>query len=580
MNVFLLKIILPALFVFASSESFAQCPGSPPTGIDCVASGANKDITGSSCAKITNSHASGKALMVPTGATEWAAFLAHLPSGVTSGACSGGATQSWIKTLGGGLTDKVNSVAVDSSGNVYVTGQYTNTSANASAVTDFAGANLNGKTATSSLDVFVAKFNSSGAQQWIKTLGGTSTDNGASVAVDSSGNVYVAGNYTNTTTNANSVTDFAGAALNGKTATASTDGFIAKLNSSGTQQWIKTIGGTGSDGVLGVAVDASLNVYVNGAYVNTSANASSVKDFSAANLNGLTTTSSADAFVAKLDSSGTQQWIKTFGGKGTDNSIGIALDSSANVYVTGNYTAVTGASYAVVDFSGASVLGYAMIASNDIYVAKLNTSGTQQWIKTMGGADSDVTAAIAVDSSSNVYVSGSADNSTGAVTDFSGSSGPTGFASADVFVAKLNSSGTQQWIKEMGGSSSDSAKGVSVDSSGNVFVAGYYSNDSSNSDAAVDFAGAALAGRSGLSSSLAFVAKLNSSGTQQWVSILGGTFGDQANSVAADSSGGIISAGNYANTTTNGNSDSDFANATLNGKSATTSTDAFVAKLQ
>jgi hypothetical protein len=76
------------IFLLALS-AFAQCPGSPPSGIECVASGANKSITAfSTCAQVTNSHASGKAIMIPVGSsTEWSTFRSNPPAGVTIGGC-------------------------------------------------------------------------------------------------------------------------------------------------------------------------------------------------------------------------------------------------------------------------------------------------------------------------------------------------------------------------------------------------------------------------------------------------------------------------------------------------------------
>ena len=94
-------ILISALLatLFASAVSFAQCPGSPPAGVDCVASGANKDITAFTvCSKITNSHASGKALFVPVNSSgEWSTFRSNLPSGVTSGACGGAPAPSIVQ---------------------------------------------------------------------------------------------------------------------------------------------------------------------------------------------------------------------------------------------------------------------------------------------------------------------------------------------------------------------------------------------------------------------------------------------------------------------------------------------------
>ena len=232
----------------------------------------------------------------------------------------------WQRTLGGAGTDAGTGIAVDSSGNVYVTG-YT--------VSD------------SSYNVLIAKYNTSGVIQWQRTLGGINNDTGNSIAVDSSGNVYVTG-YT------------------GSQGAGGYDILIAKYNTSGVIQWQRTFGGIDIDVGAGIAVDSSGNVYVTGYTVSAGA---------------------YDILIAKYNTSGVIQWQRTLGGAGTDAGTGIAVDSSGNVYVTG-YTGSQGA------------------GGNDILIAKYNTSGVIQWQRTLGGASSDAGNSIAVDSSGNVYVTG------------------------------------------------------------------------------------------------------------------------------------------------------------------------------
>ncbi len=489
---------------------------------------------------------------------------------------NGTGTQQLVRTLGGTGADVAKAIAVDTGGNFYVAGTYVNTTANASAVTDFSGAALNGKTATSSADVFVAKLNSSGTQQWIKTLGGTGADGLNSVAVDNSGNVYVSGNYFNSSANANSVTDFNGANLNGNTATASNDVFVAKINSSGTQQWIKTLGGTASDISLGIKADHTGNVYVVGSYRNTDVNANAVTDFNGVTLNGKTSASQPDAYVAKLDPTGSQLWIKTIGGLTTDNATAVAIDLSGNVYVTGNYGNSPSNGATVTDFNGATLLGRSSSFLHDVYVAKLNSSGNQQWIKTMGGEDIEIGYGVAADENGNVYVGGYYNNdtsSTNVVNDFSGTAllGKSASLGYDAFIAKLNSSGTQQWIKTMGGGGADRVTGVAVDGVGNVFVSAEFSNSS-----ATDFSGAAFSSGGGLD---AFVAKLDPSGTQKWIKALGGTGADSNAGVAVDNDGFTYVSGHYTNTTANASAVTDFSASALNGKTTTSSTDAWVVKM-
>ena len=179
---------------------------------------------------------------------------------------SSSGTKQWTKQLGSSGLDSANGVAIDSSGNVYVTG------------VTFGGLDWN--TSAGANDLFVVKYNSSGTKEWTEQLGSASSDFANGVATDSSGNVYVAG------------VTYGG--LDGNSNEDNADLFVVKYNSSGTKQWTKQLG-TSSDGfdeARGVATDSSGNVYVTG--------------FTYGGLDG-TNAGSADIFVVKYNSSGTKQ---------------------------------------------------------------------------------------------------------------------------------------------------------------------------------------------------------------------------------------------------------------------------------
>ena len=204
----------------------------------------------------------------------------------TAAATPSGNPPYWIATLGGTGTDIGTGIAVDSSGNVYVTG-YTNSQG--------AGGN----------DVLIAKYNTSGVIQWQRSLGGTGTDQGQGIAVDSSGNVYVTG-YTDSQ-------DAGG-----------DDVLIAKYNTSGVIQWQRTLGVAGSiDQGRGIAVDSSGNVYVTGYTYSQGAGGN-------------------DVLIAKYDNTGALQWQRTLGGTGIDVGTGIVVDSNGDAYAAG-YTNSQGA---------------------------------------------------------------------------------------------------------------------------------------------------------------------------------------------------------------------------------------------
>jgi len=396
-------------------------------------------------------------------------------------------------TFGGTSSDLGYDVAVDGSGNVYTTGSFGGT-------VDFGAGNV---TSAGSYDVFVTKLNSSGAHQWTTTFGGTASDIGYDVAVDGSGNVYVTGFFSNTV-------NFGAGNV---TSAGNFDVFVTKLNSAGAHQWTTTFGGTGSDNGKSVAVDGSGNVHIAGFFSNT-------VNFGAGDV---TSAGAEDAFVTKLNSSGAHQWTTTFGGTASDIGEGVAVDGSGNVHIAGHFSNA-------VDFGAGNVFS---AGSYDAFVTKLNAAGAHQWTTTYGGTSLEVSYGVAVDGSGNVYTSGKFEGT----VDF-GAGNVTSAGNFDVFVTKLNSAGAHQWTTTFGGTASDIGEGVAVDGSGNVYAAGRFSN-------AVDF-GAGNVGSAG--SYDAFVTKLNAAGAHQWTTTFGGTASDIGEGVAVDGSGNVYTSGKFEGT--------------------------------
>lgn len=342
-------------------------------------------------------------------------------------------------------------IAVDASGNVYMSGDYH--------VPMTAGPST--LPAPSGNDAWVGKMNSSGTMLWAKQIGGTGSQWAPGVGVDGSGNVYVSGGFQNTTSFG---------AAGSLTSQGNFDIFLAKLNSSGTFQWVTSVGSTGDDNggwMQSLAVDSSGNSYVTGQIQGTVSVAGTT----------LTAVGAIDAFVGKVNSSGVWQWAKSGGSSNSDNVYGVALDSSNNVYLAGRITANA-------TFGGISVTH---IGGDDGFVAKLNSTGTFQWVRTFGGSGDEGPAAMTVDSSGSPILVGwyaSTDFQVGGVSkSFDGD--------WDGFVAKWNTAGTFQWVKTMTGPKDDEFMGVGTDSSGNIYISGYLSGPGSvtvGSGAAISFA--------------------------------------------------------------------------------------------
>jgi hypothetical protein len=263
--------------------------------------------------------------------------------------------------------------------------------------------------------------------------------------------------------------------LDGNSNEDNADLFVVKYSSSGTKQWTKQLGTGEYDEARGVATDSSGNVYLVGG--------------TKGRLNGISNSGRTDVFVIKFNSSGTRQWTKPLGTAQNDLANGVSIDSSGNFYVAG-------VTYKDLD-------GNTSAGSADLFVAKYNSSGTKQWTKQLGTSGRDHARGVATDSSGNVFVAGDT---------YGGLDGNTNAGYNDLFVVKYNSSGTKQWTKQLGTSSTDLANGVATDSSGNVYVVGYTYGE--------------LDGNTNTGASDIFVVKYNSSGTKQWTKQLGSSSPD------------------------------------------------------
>ncbi|MBN1833421.1 MAG: SBBP repeat-containing protein [Deltaproteobacteria bacterium] len=393
---------------------------------------------------------------------------------------------SWNTFLGSAADDEAYAIAVDNSGNVYVAG-ISSATWGPSPVNAFS---------VGSSDGFVAKLNRSGILQWNTFMGGVSVAFVTAIAVDGSGNVYVAGD---------SYSTWGSSPVNAYSGTY--DAFAAKLNNSGVLQWNTFMGSAALDYAHSIAVDSGGNLYVAG---------SSQATWGSSPVNAYS--GNYDAFTAKLNNSGVLQW-NTFMGSAVDedDARGIAVDDTGNVYVAGSSQATWGSS-PVNAYSG----------DYDAFAAKLNNSGVLQWNTFMGSAALDEANAIAVDGNGNVYVAGTSQATWGSspVNAYSGD--------YDAFTAKLNNSGVLQWNTFMGSADSDSAVSLIVDDNGNIYVAG-------NSDAT--WGSSPVNPYSGTGNYDGFAAELNNSGVLQWNTFMGSGAYDDANGIAVDGIGNVYVAG-------------------------------------
>jgi RTX calcium-binding nonapeptide repeat (4 copies)/Beta-propeller repeat len=355
----------------------------------------------------------------------------------------------WAKRMGGASSDKANGIAVDGSGNVYTTGVFQGTA-------DFdPGVGTGSLTSVGSTDVFVSKLDSSGNFVWAKAFGGSSVDVGNGISVDAGGNVYTTGSFLGTS-------DFdPGNDTTFLTSAGSGDVFVTKLDSLGNFVWAKRLGGTSDDIVEGMSVDAAGNVYTTGHFMGTADYDPGSGTFN------LASAGFRDVFVSKLDSAGNFIWAKRLGGGSSDEVEAIAVDGLGNVYTTGYFTGTA-------DFNpGDGTANLIAVFSSDVFVSKLDGDGNYVWAKRLSGSGNEKGKAIAVDSSGNVYTTGTF---TG-ISDFDPGAGTASLTTAglsDVFVSRLDSAGDFIWAKRLGGTNDDFVASIAVDGSGNVYTTGSF----------------------------------------------------------------------------------------------------------
>lgn len=387
---------------------------------------------------------------------------------------------SWVgtKQFGTGPNNydtEAKGVAVDASGNVFVAGYVGSSPTNEG---------LDGVATTGSFDAFLRKYSHSGSVLWTRQLGvSSSSTRGAGLVLDSSGNAFVAG-----------VTD---GNLDGNTLAGVLDLFLTKYDTSGNKLWTQQLGvSAGTTSVSSVAVDTSGNVFVAGS--------------TDLGLDGNSLMGTYDFFVTKYSNSGTKQWTKQLGVGGA-NTYGqsVATDSGGNVYVAG--------------FTSGSLDGQILQGNYDYFYTKYTGAGLKLFTHLSGTTGANVQAyGITVDSSSNVYITGATDSDLDAVLH-------TG--SADAFVVKINSSQTRQWTTLLGASGvSASGTAITVDPSGAVVVTGTTTGgiDGNIQTGTGDF----------------FTSKFDSGGNKQWTRQLGAIgYGSDSQGIAADSLGNVFVSG-------------------------------------
>ena len=311
---------------------------------------------------------------------------------------------------------------------------------------------------------------------WTRTLGESDYDYGYAMATDPAKNVIVTGR---------THSSLAGA-LSG-----TYDMFVAKYDASGNRQWMAQRGTSAQESGEGVVTDSAGNVYVTG--------------YTGGDLDGNTSAGGWDIFLMKFDAAGNWKWTVQDGTGQDDDSHAIAMDSAGNIYITG---------YVRGDFHGLTRVG-----SSDIFISKYNQAGTRHWSVLFGSSAVDEGFGIACDKSNNVYVTGYVQESV---------EGNPWLGTGDNILAKYDSEGQRQWLKQWGTGNADTGHAVTCDPVGSVYVGGYSNGE---------LYGPKNGGRD------IFLAKYGGDGTFLWGAQMGTLETDQVWGMTTDTNGNVYLAG-------------------------------------
>lgn len=281
----------------------------------------------------------------------------------------------WVVKAGGTGADIGNGIAVDVSGNIFITGTFNSTANFGTTVLTASGTNS---------DAFTTKLNASGTFLWTEQGSGPLNIKGVDVTTDNQGNVYVTGQFSGDITfdvlHTNTMLNVI---------------FLVKYNNQGQEQWFKIIGAGVSNISNAITSDVNGNIYLTGDFTG------SLTFFSTTNYT-LSNTFSNKVFIAKYDNTGTLHWAEAIGSDNAITSKDIAVNGSGDPYIIGHFECVLD-EFAVQFGEGTfNSVGY-----TDIFICKFTTSGTYEYSRNIGGRDHDYGYGLIINSTNEVHFTGS-----------------------------------------------------------------------------------------------------------------------------------------------------------------------------
>ncbi len=404
----------------------------------------------------------------------------------------------WANQAGGAGNEVSFSIETDGSGNSFVSGYYEGTAS-------FGTYDL---VSAGSFDVFITRLDTDGNFLWAVSAGGTGAEFIYGGALDTSGNYYLTG-------------FFMGTANFGPTMLVSTgyqDFFIAKIDTDGNFLWAKRAGGAENTMGYDVTVASSGNIYCTGQFYGTAY-------FGSTEL--IAGASSQALFVTALDADGNFLWARSAGGDDSYTyGLGIITDSSENVYITGTY-------FGSVSFGPYNISS--AIGDYDIFAAALDANGSWLWAQSAGGNYPDEGRGIDIGPDGNIIISGYFFDSASF-----GSIDIVSYGGSDIFFAKIDPDGNFLWAVSAGGTVSDIAYSIKIDSAGNIYGTGRFEGTASFGSSSTELISAG--------SLDAFIAMADPDGNFIWAERAGGTEYDIGQGISLDDYGRVYVSGFFSGT--------------------------------
>jgi len=357
--------------------------------------------------------------------------------------CSGNVL--WAISMGGTNRDFANSIAVDASGNIFITGYFD------SPTLSFGNTTLTNAGGGGLFDMFLAKYDTNGNALWAKSAGSTGGDKSNSVAVDLAGNIYIGGWYNSSTINFDTIS------------LSNTGLFLTKYDTNGNVLWAKCADAPNGGIINSIAVDAGGNIWATGQFTNSTIIFGSTI---------LTNAGTSNILLLKFDTNGNVIWAKREGSINSDIATSITTDASGNGIISGYFQSPS------ISFDTITLFN----TNSDIFLTKYDANGNVKWAKSPIGTNLDTPSAVASDILGDIYMAGKFYSPTlifGSTTLINADNSTN---TRDVFIAKYDSLGNPIWAKSCGGMELDDATSIAVNNLNNIYLAGWFYSSTINFD--------------------------------------------------------------------------------------------------